>query len=342
MTDPRETAIRYLTTLSLIPMEPAKIATTTLLEKLKERGFSVTSRSLQRDLKDKLSAHFPLQCDEAEKPYRWSFVKDSHFNLPALDTARALALFLAEEQLRDLLPQSVTDQLNPQFEAARQYLTNLQENGLANWTKKVRALPSGRVLVPAAISESVWRNTTEALLFNKQIKVEYLSRDTGKKNKFTLHPAGLVSRYSVSYLIAHVDGYEDLRHFALHRFKYVEVLENEAVIDAKFRLDEHIKDGRFNYRECSQRVTLVADIHPNVAWLLKETPLSRTQKIQEIPKNETAPEGWERLTASVNMDRETLWWVYSMNNQIRLHAPQEWVDEIKQSLLSLNELYAVT
>lgn len=341
MNDPRETAVRYLTTLSLIPMEPGKIATPTLLEKLKERGFNVTPRSLQRDLKDKLSASFPLQCDESERPYRWSFVKDSYFNLPALDTARALALYLAEEQLQGLLPQSVTDQLSPQFFAAKQYLSNLQENGLASWTKKVRALPDGKALTPASVSESAWRNITEALLFNKQIKAEYLSRHKGKKTTFILHPAGLVSRYTVSYLVAHVDGFDDMRYFALHRFKSVEVLEDkEVVIDSSFNLDDHIDDGRFSYREQPQKVALIADIHPRIAWVLNETPLSKKQKIEAIPEGEAAPEDWQRLTATVDMDREILWWIYSVNNQIRLHEPEEWVNEIKQNLQQLNNLYS--
>lgn len=177
MKDPRETAIRYLATLSLIPVEPSQIATSTLQEKLAERGFEISVRSLQRDLKDKLSAHFPLQCDETQRPFRWSFTKGAFYDLPALDTASALAYFLAEEQLRSLLPQSVADQLNPQFNAARKFLSNLEENGLAHWAKKVRALPNGKALIPAAIDEDVWRVTTEALLHNKQLEVTYLSRD---------------------------------------------------------------------------------------------------------------------------------------------------------------------
>ncbi|RCV85767.1 WYL domain-containing protein, partial [Vreelandella rituensis] len=52
MSEIRETLFRYLTMLQLIPRSPGRIATPVLLEKLRERGFQVDSRSLQRDLRD--------------------------------------------------------------------------------------------------------------------------------------------------------------------------------------------------------------------------------------------------------------------------------------------------
>ncbi|MEN9464532.1 MAG: hypothetical protein RL217_713 [Pseudomonadota bacterium] len=238
MKDPRETAIRYLTMLSLIPPAPGKIAITTLQAKLADRGFEINLRSLQRDLTDNLSAHFSLICDDSQRPYRWSFSENAFLNLPSMDTPSALAYFLAEEQLRSLLPQSVADQLKPQFNSAKKFLANLTENGLADWTKKVRAIPNGKALFPAAINGEVWRNTTEALLQGKQLNVIYASRETGKKRAFQLHPAGLVTRYSVSYLVARMEGFDDLRHYALHRIHQAEVLDDQkAQIDGYHRLN---------------------------------------------------------------------------------------------------------
>lgn len=73
MSEPKDTLQRLLVTLQLIPRHPGRIATPTLQEKLAERGFEIDLRSLQRDLKEKLSVHFPLICDETARPYRWSF-----------------------------------------------------------------------------------------------------------------------------------------------------------------------------------------------------------------------------------------------------------------------------
>ncbi|WP_445765824.1 helix-turn-helix transcriptional regulator [Rheinheimera sp.] len=339
MKDPRETALRYLAILNLIPRLPGRIATPTLQQKLSERGFDIDLRSLQRDLKDKLSLHFPLICHDNERPYRWSFTAGAHLDLPALNTPGALTLYLAEEQLRGLLPQTVADQLKPQFDAARKHLQHLQDNGMAHWAKSVRAMPNGKALLPAEIPHDSWHNVTEALLHKKQLQVVYLSRASGEAKTFRLHPYGLVSRYSSSYLVARSEGFEDLRHYALHRIQQADVLAESAITDPNFDIDAYIETGTFARRLSPQRVELVADIHPQVAWLLNETPLSKTQQILPIPATEVAPEGWQRLVAIVTLDKETLWWIYAMNNQIRLHAPQQWVDEIRHTAADLNMFY---
>ena len=54
MSDARDTLFRYLTMLQLIPRFPGRIATPVLKEKLAERGFKIDTRSLQRDLSQKL------------------------------------------------------------------------------------------------------------------------------------------------------------------------------------------------------------------------------------------------------------------------------------------------
>ena len=72
MSQAKDTLLRLFALLRLIPTEPQRIATPTLLEKLRERGFSMTLRSIQRDL-NRLSIPFSLQCNDSEVPLRWSF-----------------------------------------------------------------------------------------------------------------------------------------------------------------------------------------------------------------------------------------------------------------------------
>lgn len=335
MSDPKDTLFRQITLLQLIPRYPKRISTPELIVKLKERGFQVTPRSLQRDLSDRLSLYFPLICHDEEKPYRWSFDKAANYNLPSLDIPSALAFHLAEQQLQGLLPPTVVDQLSPQFSAAHQHLENLNHNALGRWAKRVKALPNGKTLIPARIEEETWRLVTEALLENCCLKVTYLSRKKEELKDFTLHPAGLVAQQSSSYLVAKVDGYDDLRQFALHRIKEVEVTNKPAEIDPGFAIDDYIQQGAFTRQKSPERVKLIADVHPQVAWRLKETPLSEEQNI-------TLLEGytdWFRLEALVPDDQETLWWVYSLNTAIRLHAPEAWVKAVYANAKELSAWY---
>jgi len=329
MSTPKDTVLRQLVLLQLIPRYPARIDTGTLLEKLADRGFYVDARTVQRDLKDRLSVYFPIICHDETCLYRWRFDSQAQFNLPELDTPTALALHIAEAQLRSLLPQSVADQLKPQFDAATKYLENMEHNGLAYWSRNVRVLPNGKALQPAAIDEDVWRKLSQALLSRQQVQVTYLSRAQGEVRSFVLHPEGLVSRYTISYLLAIVEGYDNIRKFALHRIQSISVLEEEAMPCSDFDIDAYISSGEFGWKSTvgNAEVELVADIHPQVAWLLNETPLSKQQSITPIANSR-----WQRLVATVPDDNETRWWLYGLNSNIRIYQPQAWVDEIRHHL----------
>ncbi|MFJ2478805.1 helix-turn-helix transcriptional regulator [Pseudomonas sp. NPDC087598] len=333
MSQAKDTLFRLFALLRLIPTEPHRIASTTLLEKLHDKGFSVTLRSIQRDL-NRLSLPFSLQCDDSESPFRWSFTRDAPLRLEDMDAPTALALYLSESHLTTLLPQTVIDQLSPQFRRARNFLGDLGHNGLADWARRVRAIPNGKTLLPAAIAPEVWGTVSGSLLERRQIEVAYRSRSKGDVKQLVLHPVGLVSRHAITYLLASVDGYDDLRQFALHRIQLIRMLETETGEHPDFNIDEYIARGRFSQRQGDDRVELVADVHPQLAELLSETPLSREQSLVDLPD-----QTWKRLCAWVTLDRETLWWIFGLNENIRVHTPQIWVDEIRQRLKSMQQFY---
>ncbi|HBO2018100.1 WYL domain-containing protein [Pseudomonas aeruginosa] len=334
MSQAKDTLLRLFALLRLIPTEPRRIATPTLLEKLRDKGFSVTLRSIQRDL-NRLSVPFSLQCDDSETPFRWSFTRDAPLKLEDMDAPTALALYLSESHLNTLLPQTVLDQLSPQFRRARNFLGSLGNNGLADWARRVRAIPYGKTLLPAVIAPTVWDQVSTALLERKQLDVAYQSRSKGELKRLRLHPAGLVSRHAVSYLLASVDGYGDLRQFALHRIREVRALDEAAESHATFDVDDYIDTGIFSHRQAETQVELIADVHPQIAALLSETPLSTMQSLSDLPN-----QAWKRLHAQVALDRDTLWWIFGLNDNIRVHAPQVWVDEIQQKLGNLRTFYS--
>jgi predicted DNA-binding transcriptional regulator YafY len=333
MSQAKDTLLRLFALLRLIPTEPQRIASTTLLEKLHDKGFSITLRSIQRDL-NRLSLPFSLLCDESESPFRWSFTRNAPLRLEDMDAPTALALCLSESHLATLLPQTVLDQLNPQFRRARNFLGDVGNNGLADWARRVRAIPNGKTLLPAEVALEVWRAVSGSLLKRRQIEVAYRSRSKGGVKHLVLHPVGLVSRHAISYLVASVDRYDDLRQFALHRIQSIRMLETEARDQSDFNIDDYVGRGRFSQRQGDEYVELVADIRPQIAELLSETPLSEEQSLDDLPD-----QAWKRLCARVPLERETLWWIFGLNENIRVHAPQVWVDEMRQRLKSMQQFY---
>jgi predicted DNA-binding transcriptional regulator YafY len=61
--------------LRLIPRAPRKIDSAGLESALREQGQHIDRRSIQRDL-HKLSALFPIVCDDSHKPFGWSWMRD--------------------------------------------------------------------------------------------------------------------------------------------------------------------------------------------------------------------------------------------------------------------------
>lgn len=332
MSEAKDTLLRLLTLLRLIPPFPRYTTAPVLHEKLHDRGFSVDLRTVQRDLQ-RLSVPFSLIDQEEGGRKRWSHSESAPLDLRDMEPATALALYLAEDHLKNLLPQSVLDLLGPQFSKARNYLGELETNHLSHWARSVRALPNGKALLPAPIKPEVWREVSTSLLERKQLRVSYLSRSKGEPKPMLLHPAGLLSRHSVSYLIGSVESYDDLRQFALHRIQTAECLNEPARLRADFTINDYVHQD-LNTAAPINQVELIADVSPQIAWLLSETPLSPEQSLETLPDSD-----WRRLRATVPDDQETLWWVFGLGENVRLHQPKRWIDVIKEKLTKMSGLY---
>lgn len=217
MSQARDTALRLLALLRLVPLEPRRIATSTLHEKLRERGFSVSLRTVQRDLL-RLSGPFPLMCDESVMPHRWSLSESVTQDLRDIDAPIALALHMAEDHLQMVLPQEVLEVLAPHFRRAQQYLAGMESNELAQWLRRPES--SGDATTPRRIPNAVWEPVAAALLDRKAIDVSYITSSTTVDEQIRILPCGLVTREGTSYLLAHEAGKQRVYRLALHRIAW--------------------------------------------------------------------------------------------------------------------------
>ncbi len=331
--DPKDPLMRNLITLGLIPRHRGR-TTQELLAALKSRGFNITLRTLQRDLNEKLSRHFPIVPVEEGNVVRWRFHRDARFNLPALDPAEALAMHLAEDHLKQILPPAVLVSLEPQFADARRQLESLDHNALTNWARRVRVLPNGKALLPASVEKDAWEQVATALLEQRQLQVDYLSRAKNEVKTMQLHPKGLVSRGPVTYLLASVGDYTDVRHFAMHRIQSASALDAKAR-DDDFDMDAYLPTAAFTPRQGTGMVELVADVHPQLAQTLRETPLGKDQGLEPL-----AGSDWQRLSAQVPDDQETLSWLFGLAENILVHAPISLRSRIEEKIRKTAGMYA--
>lgn len=326
----QDTLLRNIELLRLIQASGYPQATSTLKEKLYEQGFQVSSRTLQRDL-EKLGRLCLVECHDQEKPYRWAAPAQDRKSNSRLATTEALAFALAAPYLKRRLPVEVFQTLNGTIREAEQRLDQMQTNRVANWRNKVRSLPGGGPLKSAREAEPVWQQVSEAVLAEQQLQIRYQAHNAEPAERI-VNPLAVVVRDTKSYLIATVGEYTQPALFAINRIQKATLTHRPAEIPADFSLTELIESGRFGWA-AKGTVTLRAKIRPGVALKLRETPISDEQVISSLDDD------WHQLEAIVPDNRETLWWLFSMNHNIQVLEPQHWVEEIRETLTSWTSLY---
>lgn len=333
MQSQNDTQLRQWAMLKRIPQHPRQITARELTENLESEGFEVSKRTIERDLLS-LSEIFPLLSNEKSRPYGWSWNKDAEsFSLPSMSPVQALTLELAHDHLATLLPASLVASLAPYFKCAEGVLSSgdgVQK--MASWRNKVAIVTPNQPLLspdyPAEIIEAVH----SALLTDQQLEISYTSRDQGETKTYPAHPLGLVQRGTVTYMVATLYDYTDVRMFALHRIKSAQVLELPSKTPDNFELAEYIRQGAFGFEENGE-IKLVLRFTAAAVEHLGETPLSLDQQITaDVP-------GWMRLKATVTDTAQLRWWLMAFGDQVEVLEPANLRDEFINVSQSLHGIY---
>lgn len=315
-----DTTLRQITMLGLIPRRPPGMTTAALQSALAARDFSVDLRTIQRDLV-KLSAAFPLVCDESDRP-RWYWAPHAEtVTLPGHDSLSALSWHLVEQHLQPLLPRSLLLEIEPHFQAARGYLEQISEGKLRRWGQRVRMLPRHLQLqapdTPTPVLDAVY----QGLLQQRQIEVAYTNRDRKAPRTLILHPLALVVRDSVHYLLATVFEFSDVRQLVLHRMSDARLLDDAAKEPPDFDLDRYIREGGFDYARGLQ-IGLVARFDAAAAKSLLETPLSADQTHVGLD------DGRVEIRATLIDSERLRWWLKAFGSEVEVVGPEQ----LRQSL----------
>ncbi|WP_194757189.1 helix-turn-helix transcriptional regulator [Aliidiomarina indica] len=311
----RQTVTRQWELLKQLPSRGPGITSGELTQRLIDEGFAVSKRTVERDLSD-LSCLFPIQCNDKSRPFGWYWLRDASVDLPGVSLAEAMSLTLVEETLKPLLPHSVLQAIQPRFELARAKLNSLGTNQkLLNWSKKVAHVPAMLTQLPPEINEEVLDQVQLALLHERCVHIAYHSMGHPEAKTMTLHPLGLVQRGTVTYLIARVEGYDDVRMFALQRISSAQVQEDAPCHPPQsFDLQAYVEQGAFQFSAGKTLVLRVKIYSADVVRLLTESPLSKDQRITNLGEYST-------LSATVNDSWQLRWWLLSLAELVEVLEP---------------------
>jgi predicted DNA-binding transcriptional regulator YafY len=316
--------------LKILPSRGAGTSSRELAQTLARRGFSVTKRTVERDLYELLS-HFPIECNTAGTPFGWRWRLGACLDLPGLTLPEALSMSLLEDYLKPLLPLSFREALQPRFQLAATKIEALGNNPASSWPEKVRVLSPGINLIPPPIDQKVLETVQEGLFDDEQLAISYCALGNEKATVQTVHPLGLVQRGPVTYLIATAFNYENIRIYAVHRIVSAEKTGEPCNRPKDYSLDQYIKDGGMSFGD-GEFIKLKASVSEYLARILQETPLSEDMVITE--RN-----GKYLLSCTVANTGQLLWWILSLGDGIEVLAPKKFRDSVIESIQSAGNLY---
>lgn len=320
------TAYRHLLLLQMIPRYPRKIDTATIERQLAQEGIVIHRRSIQRDL-DSLSALFPLESDEREKPYGWSWSAESPaINIPTIPPPAALAFRMTEGFMSNMLPNEITSQLAPYFRYASSVLDQTDKKTFKSWPDKVRCIGRTQPLLPPSISSEVFSVVSDSLLEGKRFLVSYLKRNAKETVEWTINPLGLVLHDNLITLVCTMGNYrqlKDVRTLQLHRIQSAQRCTDEATSPEGFCLDAFISEGHFGYLKNKDAIQLKALFEQDATIHLEETPLSNNQKLTPKDGNMVLVEATVADTAQLR------WWLLGFGGRVEVIKPLTLRNELK-------------
>ena len=267
--------------LRLLPRHPRRVGTAALEARLRDQGYAIGRRSIQRDLQ-KLSETFPLVCDDVHKPFGWSWAEDADvLDVPGMEPRTALAFKLVGDYLARLLPRSVWDGLALHVRRAEAVLAEQHGSLLAGWPGKVRVVPRGPPVIPPEVAPEIVEAVYSAVLESRRLHVTYRKRNATADKTYDVHPLGLVFRDAIVYLVCVKDGEVEPIQLVLHRLVSASVLDLPALVPAGFDLDRYIESGAFGFSLSEAPIPLVVRVEEKVAPRLREAPLGPDQRITQ-------------------------------------------------------------
>ena len=323
---------RLIRMLDLIPVSPRTLSAGQLHQKLKEDGFDVSKRTVERDL-IQLSEGFGIYNDDSVSPQGWSWQKNSpRLSLPGLTPEEALTFKLAEAHLSGLIPANLLRNIEPYFSHADQILQNpLLYQPYAKWLNKVEVIHPWQPLLAPEIDADVLAAVQEATMLEQQLDVLYQSRGDQRAQARLLNPLGIVIRGYVSYLVCTIQPFTDVRLLAMHRIQAASVLTGKAEIPAGFNLKQYAESGVFGFANTGN-ISLQLRLKKSAGLHLLESPLAADQTVTETDSH-------LELTATVMDTMQLRWWILGLGANVEVVAPGHLRAAIQQELSSALQHY---
>ena len=328
----REDFMRRVRILQLIPRSPAKISVSRLVHKLSDLGHTIHLRSVQRDLR-KLEHWFALGSDQSDYVPGWFWLQHAgRIELPAMSPTAALAFKMVQKHLNHALPAALFSELNEYFAYSDQVLQRQENTSILDWSNKVALLSRTQPLHYPRIKREILETIYEGLFLDCKIQATYIPRDKTTQ-EYMITPLAIVAVDCIVYLIGFLESDEPIKHFALHRFEQVEILEISEPEPIDFDLYAYIEEGHFEYVLTEDEICCTIKLSPEIEAHLYESKLSENQIIEKQGDDIL-------LYATVKNTKQLRWWLQGFGDKVEVLEPAFLRNEFAETAKQLIQMYS--
>lgn len=309
-------------------------------------GYEVSKRTLERDL-EQLSSIFPIvQRTEGRTNY-WSWESSAKIWIPGMSDEEALTLYMAERNLRTLLPKVSIEKLTPYFEAARLRLDS-QPKPIRPWTKKFRIINSELNRISPTIIPEVLRVIQDAVLRDKTVLFsavertalfsteEYIEKPV---TRLLVSPLSIIQHRNDLYLIYSCTDTRKIEHIRICDIEEAVPMKDKFSGPEDFDPDDYIKTGALTARDdlplpIGDWIELSGVFANHVKELANYTVLSRDHWSEAEGENHT------RIKTIVRFTSELVDWLLSLGPDVQVTQPPSLRRYIAERVTKAAALYA--
>ena len=332
MTRPKDTeAIRRgFNILSMVSRAPLSISD--VHSRLKQSGISVSKRTVEKDLK-RLPDEFPqmIEVDDSSKPYTFRQPKNAR-KYSGMSPEEAVCLELAYTYLNPLLPNTSLNDIKPYLKEAEAVLSEHASSKMRRWKNKVQTINEGFQLEQAKIKEGILEDIHKSIWDGRTIIAKYRSPRRDKPKDYLLHPAGIVNRGRICYLICSFDERDGVTYLPLHRFYKVSIIREQASRHKNSKVSDLTKD-LLGFKVENNNINIKLKFSKAAGSHLHETPISSSMSIKE------SRDGYIIIQDSVVSNSELRWWIRAFGDDVEVIKPIALRNEFKKISQRMVKLY---
>lgn len=292
------------------------------------KEWEVSAKTIQRDidfLRDELEA--PIQYSAKRRGF---FYTERTWRLPAIQLSEGdlFSIAIAEKVLQQYENTPLRASLNTIFEKLRQSLPG-KVSATEDWLSprvSVRLVPS------TIVDKAAWVGVMAALRENRRLSVMYRTPGYSTSISLVLSPYHLVGYSGEWYLIASSRNSVEPKTFALSRMASVVTLAERFVMPEGFDAQSYWKDSLGIFRG-EKRVTVRLRFSAEQATYVAERIWMDGQRLNRLRTGEAV------LSFRVSHLYEVKRWVLSWGEDVKVLAPKELVEDVRQALHTAYRLY---